>query len=458
MRKYQGGFTHKEFPKGGAQELGPMLAGQISKDPERFVRLFKRVPDDVDDAYVLALINGLADSLARKDLLFDTMRRFSTRNNRDIRYAITGTLIKVAQNDTIPDDLLTLLFDWLRGPMGENEQLPQGGDPHDLYTGYLNSIRGRSFRALMESYDFQDSEDSRQKKWALIELMADDDSAVLRLGAIYELMFLIRSDPSRSSILFDRLMLDHNELLGTEQVKQFIYYSLYRNFLYFAPYISAMMQHPRDDIKKDGAHLACIADLSAKALESDFARAEAHKLAQSALSGPPAWRRGAAMAYANNIIGDSMETCMRNVIRLLDDDDEEVLRSINQVFSRIKEEKHMQRLREFFNAYANAVKLFDGGFSRALFNYGSFEPMWTLSMIQAYAGRAHSRVLYIYELGLSDLLRLVLRIYNNSQGSVELRKRAMDIFDSLMEIYPAQAYETLEEWDAGRIEQFSFSR
>jgi hypothetical protein len=238
----------------------------------------------------------------------------------------------------------------------------------------------------------------------------------------------------------------HDRLLESLQVKEFIYYGLYRNYLHFAPYISAMMHYDLDSVKERGAQLACLAALSTRALESDLARTQAQELAQSTLAGPGAWRRGAAFIYSHNIAGNLWDVCLPNVISLLKDDDEQVLRHINSIFLRIKEE-HMRPLQELLNIYANTVKLFDTNFSEFLFEYGLSDPAWALLAVQSYVERARQSAQHPFQFGLEELLRLVLQIYNYPFGSEELRKDAMDVFDSLMKDYSAEARGILKEWD-----------
>jgi hypothetical protein len=49
--------------------------------------------------------------------------------------------------------------------------------------------------------------------------------------------------------------------------------------------------------------------------------------------------------------------------------------------------------------------------------------------------------------GGEDLVRLVLGIYTSPLSDEDLRKRAMDIFDQLMNVFTGQALMVLGEWD-----------
>jgi len=447
MQKYRKGIEHKEFLKGGARELSNVL-GYLTLDyPVRFVRLFERVPDDVDDAYIASFIDGLTESTAPTEWLFSAIRRFARQEGRNIQRDIARSLAKKTNSDEIPDDLVELLIDWLDKPSGEDEWWWSKGDNHgDSYQSYLNSDRGAAFHTLMRIYDAQDTEDVQLKKWNLVEFAANDSSPALRIGAIHELTFMIRHDRARAISMFDLLMNGHDRLIESIHVRQFIYYGFYKNYLHFHPYISSMMQDDSDAVKEQGAQLACIAALSMGALESDLARAKARDLAHLTLSGPPAWRKGAAFIYSHNLSGEAFETCKQNLLLLLEDDDEQVLRYINSIFS-LADQTHFLPMREFIETYVSTVKVFDHNFSEYLLNHGLLAPDWALIAIRTYIASAKRSAQPVF-IGVEELLRLVLQIYTYSMKGEKRRADSMDVFDLLMEDYSTQALQILDEWDS----------
>jgi hypothetical protein len=118
MAHYQGDIQHRrEFLKGGAEQLSRVLQGYVKEQPERFAKLFlEKVPLDVDAFYVRALLEGLAESSAPSELLFDAVRRFQHHNGPDVFGELPRTLADVLDKRAdggLPDDLMDLMQSWV---------------------------------------------------------------------------------------------------------------------------------------------------------------------------------------------------------------------------------------------------------------------------------------------------------------------------------------------------------
>jgi hypothetical protein len=118
MAHYQGDIKHRrEFLKGGAEQLCRVLQGCVKEQPERFSKLFlEKVPLDADAFYVRALLEGLAESSAPSELLFDAVRRFQHHNGPDVFGELPRTLADVLDKRAdggLPDDLMDLMQSWV---------------------------------------------------------------------------------------------------------------------------------------------------------------------------------------------------------------------------------------------------------------------------------------------------------------------------------------------------------
>lgn len=118
MSYYQGGITHRhEFLKGGAEQLSRLLQGSVSEQPERFAKLFlEKVPLSVDAFYVRALLEGLAESSAPSELLFDAVRRFQHHEGPDVFGDLPRTIADVLDKRAeggLPEDLVNLMLSWV---------------------------------------------------------------------------------------------------------------------------------------------------------------------------------------------------------------------------------------------------------------------------------------------------------------------------------------------------------
>jgi hypothetical protein len=459
MAKYSGGVQHKDFLKGGAYELGGVLVTLTNKDPERFYKLALNMPDGIDDSYVQAIINGLAESNAPSELLFEVIRRFASHPERDIRRVNGWVLEKRARRDGLPEDIIALLEGYVRGPAGEDEggwirQDERGQARRDdglnsgPYISYLNSDRGAAFKAMMRAFDAK-GDDAKARKWEMIEFAVGDDSTALRAGAVEELLYMLHEDRERAIAAFERLMDGHPALLRSHFTQEFLRYGLYRHYERVRPYIVELMNGDHESLQQRGAELACIAAISPVPPDSGEGRGDADALAESTITGPAAWRRGAARVFAGNVTTEVSARCVDTLRRLMDDDDKDVRQSINGVFHRLRDE-HFLQLRDLIEAFAASRSLSKEThwFTEFLWEHGVIDPSLSLSVVEkllANEGREVEEPAFKIT-GGEELVRLVLRIYTDPSAAA-LRGRAMDIFDRLMDVYTGQAQMVLGEWD-----------
>lgn len=450
MERYKGSFEHPDFLKGGVSELATALAKQVQADPERFYHLYKRIPQDVDYGYVTAFVNGFAESSAPNEWLFEVIERFAIESGRDIKRPVARAIEKYAKTD-VPDRVLVILIDWLRSPMGDDEWWWSRGDNHgDVYSSYLNSDRGAALGALMRVLDAQNTLEARERKWNLLEFVATDPSAALRIGAVHELIYMIKHDRTRAWSLFENMIAGHEVLLETQYVREFLYWSLYRNFLQVVPYVRAMMNHGKEAVQEKGAELACIAAISDGVMESDDARNVAQELAEQALCGIPVWRRSAAHIYGHNMTGSSnpdvRHICEMKVCQLIDDENRDVREKIRHEIYEMQG-KHFFERRRFMEEYAlSELHPLDHQFSEYLWEHGMQDPEWSLVIVQSLLQKEE----YADEWrpGIEELLRLLLRIYTSPAVNDATKQEAWDTFDLQMPRSVGAANKVLAEWDS----------
>jgi hypothetical protein len=382
MNKYHGSVEHREFLKGGARQLSSVLQTLVKENPQRYFSLLQQVDDGVDDAYVQAFINGLAESAAPIEWLFQTVRRFSQHPDRNIERTIAWSIEKRAK-EIIPNDIIELLLNYLHKDPGEDEWWWTKGEHNgDVYSSFLNSDRGASFSALMRIFDGQNSEEAISKKWELIEIVESDPSTALHIGAIHELTYMINHDRNRAIDSFEKLLQGYEILLENTYTREFIYWALYKNYLRLHPYIVAMMHHKKDEVQEQGAQLACIGGISNASMESDEAFQAAQDLTEqtTATDASLFWKRGAAVIYLHNISGNPKDVCIRKLTDLLDEEDEQIHSSIGRIFYSLQEE-HFFNIRDFIETYAKKSRSADHKFAEYLLEFGLLDPDWVLSVI-----------------------------------------------------------------------------
>ena len=447
MRKYHGDVRHLEWHRGGACQLAGRLQHQVKEEPERFYKLAMRVPDDVDDEYATAFINGLAEAEAPAEWLFEVVGRFGRAPARDIKRTVAWAL-EQRSGEGLSDDMIRLLEDVVRGPMGGDEARAER-DGNDPFGAYLNSDRGASMRTLMRVLDSRGDDGDRERMWTLVEYTSVDPSAALHAGAIEQLLYrLLTENRERAVTLFERLMDGHPELLCAHDTAEFLHYGSFQHFSRTRPFVQAMMDSEKDDCSQTGAQLACVSAISSPGvLGSAEDLAGARALAECAVTGRAAMRRGATKVYAYNMDSQKSAFCARELFRLMEDEDTEVRRLIAEAFSRMRSVRDPE-VRRFVEEFAASRALADGenAFAEFLWEYGLDDPSWALSIVETMLDNRHLRE-PLRRTGGEELVRLVLRVYTDPTTDATLQERAMDAFDKLMERYAYEAQRTLEEWD-----------
>lgn len=445
MGKYKGKVRHKEWHKGGSGQLSSALSKQVKENPERFYAFALRVPLDLDFPYIRAFIDGLAESDVSDGWLFDVIMRLSDRRDGDITRTVAWALEKRAEGG-LSDEMLDLLEDAVRDPMGEDEvvQKSSGQGPHGVY---INSDRGSSLKTLMGALRARDSSEAKNRMWTLLEFASADSSAALRSGAIEQLLYLLHEDRERAVALFEAAMEGHPELLCFWPIPDFLHYGSYKYFARMKPFIEATIENADDECQEGGAVVACVAAISsASILGSEADLVAARELAERAVSGPPTLRRGAARVYAHNLNREHSAYCALQLGRFLDDEDDRVRDFAAGAFHHTWGTRS-PGLREFVEAFAGSRALHAGSheFSEYLLRHGLDDPDWALSVLQTALDNPHDED--PYSPGGDKFVRLVLRIYTDPTADEMLRTHAMDIFDDLMERYTFEAQRALEEWD-----------
>ncbi len=449
MGKYKTGINQAGPFGGGAHQLSGVLLNEIKNDPERFHKLFKEVPGDIHDSYVSAFANGFIESNSPSDWVYEVFRRYAQQDNRHVKRDLSYAVQKLAKHG-VPEDIVLTLFSWIYTSEGEDESWWSKGDTNgDIYNSYLNSDRGAAFNTLMRILDEKSISGVSEEKWQLVEFASLDNSFALRLGAIEELTYLIHHDRERSWLLFEKLISGHALLLETHHVREFLHWSLYKNFLRVKPFIEKMIASTKPEVQEMGAELACIAAISETALESEDALTEAVILADETIKGSNSLRRGAASVYIFNMTKGTephiRKLCLEKVRTLVNDEDENIRNKIIQPFFSLGY--------EFFFDFRNLMEDIalseyypvNLQFTEYLWKHGMQDPNWTLSVIQSLTEKTIQ--LQHWVAGAEELIRFSLQVFTSPIVDDSTRDAAMNIFDLLIKKYSNAANTVLAEWD-----------
>jgi hypothetical protein len=121
--------------------------------------------------------------------------------------------------------------------------------------------------------------------------------------------------------------------LATKPIERFLYYTAATEIELVRPLLERMLASPIVNARQAGARQATLAALSDEA---------ARPLADRAMNGDPATRKGSAEILSANILAaPDRAYCAAFLIRLFDDSDNEVRRAAGDWTRRIREQRHI---------------------------------------------------------------------------------------------------------------------
>jgi hypothetical protein len=437
----------EDLLKGGVVELSRAFAEQVKEDPERFHRLAQRFDETISLYYVKAAISGLAESNAPAEWVFDLVRHFAPRIEGQFRRSVCWALGKRAEA-SVPDDLLDLMADWAlhdpdpteelwRVPAGSGEPY-YGGDPH--HHG-INTNRGAAIQAVCHCA-LARTPPQVERAFQLLEQTADDPSTAVRTCVIQILGPFLKKDDHRTLAIFERTLDGHPRLLQTPLVHRFLSWTYYHHFARIRPFIEALLIDADDATRQAGASLACLAA---------FCHPEANELAERAVHGDIAMRRGAARIYARNLEHPNLEAiCQRHLLQLMHDPNEQVRAHVGECFIYLRPE-HLGRLQPFIEQFLASPALMNGAehLVKYLAPLAPDVPDLALPVTERILDVAGSDVTDVRTAAFileRDLVRLPLTVYTHTSDLAE-KSQAMDLFERLLQLGSRAAHRALREWD-----------
>jgi uncharacterized protein (DUF2267 family) len=422
-----------------ARALGDVLKEEAKKDPQRFAKLAERLPDDVQDFYVAGLIDGLVETSSAFGAVVALVRRFAPQQGRDLRRTVSWAMRK--QPCDVPSDVVDLLELWVRDEGLDNEHARATLD-------YLNIDRGSAFLTLCYVLQTQDRTQNIERRWRLYDFVASTGTEALRAAAIEQMLYELHDRRDEVLDMFDRLMKGHETaLLDAHPLPQFLHAAIWKTFSRIQSVIFDLIASPKEKHHEVGARLIAVAAISPRALTSDelsLARGVIDALIARNL---PKHKIALARILANNVDDLEADFCFERLARLFDDTDPKVRGVVGHAFSRMTG-YDLETRGAWLTTYAASPALSAGlrEFAEYILNYGEANITRSLELIVAAIENRHPDEQTRWFDG-RDFIRFVLAVDNDPTLDSTTKRRAMDVFDRLMEQYGDLAETILSEWD-----------
>jgi hypothetical protein len=319
---------------GGPLELSHVLTEQAKEDPARFISLGLMLEASTNPVFFEGILDGL---VGQKDLpdpqrerLEELILRCHDLPGRPCSRSI-AYLVHSLPDLSWSDDILGVISSCATQdpdpqPEAANDIAGEPGTHRPIVEAGLNSNRGAAARAVAALLWYE------PKRWAQLQAavvsLVSDPSVAVRAAAVGCLLALTRTDPDRSVELFQTLVQDSQEVLGTGEATRFLVANTAAYFHGLQGLVREMMTSTSDDVARSGALVGSLA-----ALEVEEARA----LLDECLSGREPLRLGAAEVLAANIGTAALRSrCEVGLGRLFNDDSPEVRRAAGRAFDSLK--------------------------------------------------------------------------------------------------------------------------
>ncbi len=454
FRRYSKGHQHKEFLKGGAEQLAGELSERVRRDPERFYNLALSTPLETEKCYLSALISGLAAAGSDYQLVA-VIRRFNAIDDERLRQA-TASALRDRDQD-VPQDILEALERHLYDPAGEDEE---GWRKHSRnnrrfdtvndspFISLLNSRRGALFQAVMRVLDARGDAISRDRKWVHLIRLADEGSEALKAGVLEQLLYLYPERQDECVDLFEAILSASPDLLTTHFALEFIRYATPSYFERMLPFMEKALESEYEAVQNRAGVIASLAQMY-KQIYQDASRMKvASALALKARRHEqPGVRVGAAKVYVSNLQDNGVRAiCVKNLVAMLGTDEDKNVRSeISDLFTSWNSDE-IGEIREVVERFVEAGVPLDEerDFGDFIFRVGLSDTEWALAMIRKFIDK--NPVTGGYRDG-EFFIRFAIRVYVDPILSRDTKGLALTLFDDLMLRFSGAANVVLRELD-----------
>ena len=422
--------------------------------PERFARLALRFPDDVDPAYISAILDGCGqkapDSNVPEELKISwkpakietveaVLEKFQAGNHRATAASFCH-LISERYEENWSDVTLARLVHYAKnhpdpGPRKLNVYCDKSADeaPVDiLFQNTINCVRGMAARAIRLL--LWEHPELLEKLRPAIEALVRDQHPVVRMAATEMLLPVLDIDKDEGVEWFVLACEKDLRVAASPRGVRFYNYTIPSHIDRLAPIIRQMISSPWDDVSKEGARQVTARWLYHGYFEKEFVACQSGAIPQ---------RQGVADVAAQLLHDRSHSDACQKILRpLLNDPDKEVRHRLSRLFHK-PDCLIDATLKSFVLEYINSLSFADNPdiLVWLMKDYtGSIiflaDTIFGMCDIFSSTLKTESR-----EIGsslphaVSETVSLLLRLYENalSEENIAITNRCLDIWDILFE-------------------------
>lgn len=413
---------------GDAGTQAQVLETLTKEDPQRFARLLLAIPPGIAEAYVSAILRGLAGARLGCQLLVDVCRHARDLGGSDTNRWLVR-LIQTHAAGTLDDEFIETVANVAVGDPDPAERPP--GEPWNagsIDSAALNSTRGAAALAIGQLV-FEDPARLPLVEPALRQLVADPQPEV-RAAAISVLTPLLYTNPDLALALFhDATNRAPKELLGSHYVENFLHHAV-RQHRY--PDIAAILQRMLTDADENARAIA-----ARQLAVASYRGANIDSAIDAVLNSNDEIARAAAVSvFANNITyAPRRDRSIAIVSAALHDPSKAVRDAAARAFYHLDEEP-LTDYAPLITAFADSPALAEGAGATLDTLESSRQPLppAILDVCEAFVRANREAIGDIATAAAGDamdIVQLTLRMHAQHTNP-EVRRRCLDLVDQLI--------------------------
>lgn len=403
---------------GDAHTQAPVLEAVVKDEPDRFARLFLRLPADIPEPYVHAILRGLAGTRLDPELLLGVCQRAHQIGGSEVNRWVVR-LIESEAAAALPNDLLDIVINVVAG-----DPDPQPNTPHD---DGLNTTRGAAALTLAALIR-EDTDRLPHVADALRHVALDPESSVRDLAAVALTTTIYADAPLALELFHSSLDRAPEDLLASSNVEGFVHHAIRRGrYTDVAPVLDRMRNAHSAEAQRAGSRQLAVASIVDPDLDP---------LVDSALAAHEASRVGVVEVFADNVTYEPRrDRILQVLIGAFADTSHSVRTTAARAFYRIDGQR-LDPYEPLITAITDSPSLQDGlgGILAVIEQSRHPLPPAVLDLCERFVG-AHGHALGdITTAAAGDgiyVVRLAIRLHAQHDDP-GMRERCLDLIDQLI--------------------------
>lgn len=273
---------------GGFREVVGVVREASSLHPERFLKVFSFIATNLDQDYLHAVVEGIAnhlryrfgslspssgdtwkpvdpllDEIALATTLIKLLEQYSViwKNGKTVSHALQACCDVL--DDSKSADRLTLLLFWVHSRVPDDEHVSISDSERELVSRAINSSRGVAAESAMTLCNrlLEKGQPLPELLPCLLHHFARDSAIYVRVPILKQLPFLMYKWPDLGWRLLDDVF--HEPQPRLWQYAERCFYHQYRDhFLRVAPYLNRLMHEGMEEARDTWGRISALASLA----------------------------------------------------------------------------------------------------------------------------------------------------------------------------------------------------